>query len=295
MFDIALMNPPYDNGLHEKFLLKCLDISNKNVTIQPTSWILSKRKNSNIINKLKNCYTNIDILNGNVDFDAAFAGDVSINYISSNHKFDIILNGKHYNDFDDIKPWSTNETLSEFVKFILPIKDSLWEHIKGTTSNYHGYEENPDDDWYCIKIPQIRGNVASNSGTKQSKDFYTLISNDEDFINKTQLGQYHIIKNIPNIRGKYDFAYFAFDTKNELDNFINYIKTDFVRACLALTKTHNNQLRGEFKNIPWFDFTDSHFSKSPKEIDNWLFKKYNISDEIRKHIEETLPDYYNIR
>ena len=47
--------------------------------------------------------------------------------------------------------------------------------------------------------------------------------------------------------------------------------------------------------VPWFDFSDPHFSKSPREIDDWLFKKYNISDEIRKHIEEILPDYYGIR
>ena len=38
-----------------------------------------------------------------------------------------------------------------------------------------------------------------------------------------------------------------------------------------------------------------HFSKTPKEIDDYLFKKYNISDDIRKHIEEILPDYYGIR
>ena len=47
--------------------------------------------------------------------------------------------------------------------------------------------------------------------------------------------------------------------------------------------------------LPWFDFSDKHFSKSPKEIDDYLFSKYNISNEIRKHIEEILPDYYNIR
>ena len=48
-------------------------------------------------------------------------------------------------------------------------------------------------------------------------------------------------------------------------------------------------------NIPWFDFSDPVFSKSPSEIDDYLFAKYNISDEIRKHIEELLPDYYSIR
>ena len=29
--------------------------------------------------------------------------------------------------------------------------------------------------------------------------------------------------------------------------------------------------------------------------DDYLFKKYNISNDIRNHIEEILPDYYEIR
>ena len=52
---------------------------------------------------------------------------------------------------------------------------------------------------------------------------------------------------------------------------------------------------GELRILPWQDFSQDIFSKSPREIDDYLFKKYNISDEIRKHIEEILPDYYNIR
>ena len=89
--------------------------------------------------------------------------------------------------------------------------------------------------------------------------------------------------------------YFAFDTEVELNNFINYLKTDFVRICLYLIKTTMHLANGELKYIPWFDFSDPVFSKSPTEIDDYLFAKYNISDEIRKHIEELLPDYYNIR
>ena len=50
-----------------------------------------------------------------------------------------------------------------------------------------------------------------------------------------------------------------------------------------------------FNYIPWFDFSNPIFSKSPSEIDDYLFKTFKISDEIRKHIEEILPDYYGIR
>ena len=48
-------------------------------------------------------------------------------------------------------------------------------------------------------------------------------------------------------------------------------------------------------NIPWFDFSQDIFSKSPKEIDDYLFKKFEVDNDTRKQIEEILPDYYNIR
>ena len=36
-FDICLMNPPYDRGLHLKFLEKVIDICDDVVTVQPIS------------------------------------------------------------------------------------------------------------------------------------------------------------------------------------------------------------------------------------------------------------------
>jgi hypothetical protein len=71
-----------------------------------------------------------------------------------------------------------------------------------------------------------------------------------------------------------------------------------------LNKTTQNIIGGALKTIPWFDFSDPVFSKSPAEIDDYLFVKYIpevdektgiTRDEIRKHIEKILPDYYNIR
>lgn len=78
-------------------------------------------------------------------------------------------------------------------------------------------------------------------------------------------------------------------------NLINYIQTDFCGGCLYLIQTSVELDRGECKCIPYFDFNNEIFSKTPSEIDDYLFTKYNISNEIRKHIEELLPDYYNIR
>ena len=65
---------------------------------------------------------------------------------------------------------------------------------------------------------------------------------------------------------------------------------------LYLHKTTIDLTSGQpLSYCPWFDFSNPVFSKSPSEIDDYLFDKFNISDEIRQHIEELLPDYYGIR
>lgn len=157
-------------------------------------------------------------------------------------------------------------------------------------------ENNPNPNWWVYAICALRGH-------KDTKDFYTIISNQQKEVNK-RAGLYKNIKNtiinVDDKRGNYYTKsvleyYIAFNTEKELINFWNYIRTDFVCICIWFIKTSMNLDKGELKYIPWQDFTDPIFSKPPSEIDDYLFKKYNISDEIRKHIEEILPDYYGIR
>ena len=38
-FDICLMNPPYDRGLHLKFLEKVIECTNTVISIQPAGWL----------------------------------------------------------------------------------------------------------------------------------------------------------------------------------------------------------------------------------------------------------------
>lgn len=293
-FDVVLMNPPYDNGLGNRFLEKVFNIGNKIVTVQPLSWLTSKKQRKSITKFADTGDVHIDALNGIKEFDAGIFGDMAIQYFNTEIAGKIHIYNKVFDKCEDIKPWSKNDVLEQFVNKIGNIKNSLWDNIKGTSKHDHNYESNPNDNWWCVKIQKIRGHVNKNTNERHHPDFYTLISNNEKFINDNS-GQYKDLKLQPNKMGNLDFLYFAFNDKNKLTNFINYIKTDFVRTCLMITKTNGNLHRGEMKWIPWFDFSDDAFSKSPKEIDDYLFKKYNISDEIRKHIEEILPDYYNIR
>ena len=271
-FDIILSNPPFNLGV--KFFQKYFEIADKIITIQPTKWLLTNKQNKNLTNKIDKQYCEIETVNGNEYFDAGLFADVSINYVDNKKSHKLIFDNKEYNKCEDITKFSTDSLLEEFNKKI-NVDDSIWDHIKGTSHYYKGYVEQPNENWWIVRLSEIRGNVSAN-GNKESSDFYTIISNDNEFM-KNNIGQYKDIKKIPTRKGKYEFGYFAFETEQELNNFCNYIKTDFVRGCLKLSKNHSNQFRGCFKTIPWFDFSDDHFNKSPKEIDDWLFNKYNIS------------------
>jgi len=212
-------------------------------------------------------------------------------------KFD----GKKYEKCSEISKYSNDELLMEFKSIIEPLcnKDNIDNHIKLTDKILPNagpnrlLELNPNDNWWCLRIQGLRGHKGTN-------DYFTIISNNPKEINNS-IGLYKDLRSkkifASNIQQYKKFMqfYIPFDIEKEVYNFVNYIKTDFVRMCLFLSKHSMNQVNGELSNIPWFDFSNPIFSKSPSEIDDYLFNKLNISDEIRQHIEELLPDYYGIR
>ena len=298
------MNPPYDNGFYQKFVIKCFDfVADQLIWVAPLSWLLGKKQNKKITSQIDKYNSIIESINGSDYFDAAIGGTMGIVYVdmSSNKNGQILFDGTLYSSCESITSYSNDKLLMEFKSIIEPLykKDNLWNKLKNIPNAMHfnGHtENNPDPNWWCMRIQGMRGH-------KGTWDFYTLISNQEKELNKLQ-GQYKKLstqfiiqtnKGMGAIKKPYMEFYFAFNTQQELHNFINYIKTDFVRSILYLNKTTIDLMRGELKYIPFFDFSNPIFSKSPSEIDDYLFSKLKISDEIRKHVEELLPDYYNIR
>jgi hypothetical protein len=111
-------------------------------------------------------------------------------------------------------------------------------------------------------------------------DFYTMITVD----GKLEKG----IRKLTSKSKNNDLIIFAFDTEKERNNFIEYLKTDFVRFCLSFYKINGNLHRGELAIIPWLDFTE-------KWDDAKLYKKFNVSKELQAYITSFLPDYHKIR
>ena len=294
-WDVILANPPFNLG--EKMLAKWFDLADTICTVQPSTWLLGKKKTKSICSHLDNGEFNADIesINGSEYFDAAIAGRITINHFiqqnnSTHHNSTYILfDGKKYDKCSEITLTSNDSLLTEFKNIVEPLylNDNLQNYIK-SIPNVHVFgnapvEYNPDDNWWIFRI--TRYSVVHDRHTnwcityKKMLDVYKF----KDIKNK---------KEGKNIFLKY---YIPFTNQQTAMNIINYIQTDFCRGCLYLIQTSPELGRGECKCIPYFDFSDTVFSKTPSEIDDYLFAKYNISNEIRKHIEKLLPDYYNIR
>lgn len=80
----------------------------------------------------------------------------------------------------------------------------------------------------------------------------------------------------------------AFDTKNEAESALKYIKTKFARALLGILKTTQDITPQKWEYVPLQDFTpdsDIDWSKSVSEIDRQLYAKYNLDEKEITFIE----------
>ncbi|MFA7173964.1 MAG: Eco57I restriction-modification methylase domain-containing protein [Kiritimatiellia bacterium] len=84
----------------------------------------------------------------------------------------------------------------------------------------------------------------------------------------------------------------SFESKTEAANCMSYIKTKFCRAMLGTLKVTQDNPQKVWKNVPLQDFTDASeidWSKSIPEIDQQLYKKYELDkreiDFIETHVK----------
>lgn len=85
----------------------------------------------------------------------------------------------------------------------------------------------------------------------------------------------------------------AFDTLNEAENTLKYIKTKFVRALLGLIKKTQHTAPSNWAYVPVQDFSDKSdidWNKSISGIDQQLYRKYRLLPEEINYIEEKVKE-----
>ena len=83
----------------------------------------------------------------------------------------------------------------------------------------------------------------------------------------------------------------AFDTSDEAEACLKYIKSKFVRTLLGILKVTQDNPRSTWRFVPLQNFTkesDIDWTKSVKEIDQQLYTKYNLSQEEIEFIERMI-------
>ena len=83
----------------------------------------------------------------------------------------------------------------------------------------------------------------------------------------------------------------TFNNLIEAENLLKYIKSKFLRALLGVKKATQHNPKDTWEFVPLQDFTensDIDWSKSIAEIDQQLYKKYNLSDEEIAFIESMI-------
>ncbi len=154
------------------------------------------------------------------------------------------------------------------------------------------YEEKPNDDYDYAKI---FGREKNNRILKWIKKSYVKVPDNFDsykiFIPKANgtgaIGEVLStpIVGEPIVGSTTTFLSVGkFNTQDEAENCMKYIKTKFARAMLGTLKVTQDNPRETWLNVPLQDFTansDIDWSKSIPEIDKQLYKKYGLSaDEI---------------
>lgn len=85
----------------------------------------------------------------------------------------------------------------------------------------------------------------------------------------------------------------AFETQEETESLIKYLKTKFARTMLGLNKVTQDVTARVFERVPSQNFTsfsDIDWSKSVADIDRQLYGKYRLTEAevafIESHVEE---------
>ena len=271
-FNICLMNPPYDRGLHLKFLEKVIECTDTVISIQPVSWLedisgqLNKKSQYHKYeNSISKHIYNLDKIEGN-DATRIFGGEGNAAISQKLAIYHCNKNGGYeYSLLNDVFPYKLYKK-TELPFDIGEYKDHKNDNIV-PISNING----------CVK----RGYPSLGITTK-----YGAFNKGKNENNKT-------FEQLKHENPKFTFGnidttrVIIFDTYNEAQNFYDMCQTMFWKViCYKSTSGHQIPIN----ILPWPN------NYKEKWTDEKLIKYFNLSDkDIKeyKKIEKEITDILN--
>ncbi len=285
-FDIVIANPPYSGKLDLKFLDKAFDIAKKDIIfVHPSSFLVDRKKVTGIYNqirnKIKKNISSIEFFNGNGIFGIGLYVPCSITHIdksieNENFFFKDMILGKELilqsENIEDLSVFGYNKNFSSLENKIKSIIEKEYRSL----DDFCLYGRNPEKNFYVefthVKGHTIQGEKVKTNSKLHLNDFFVTISKNLCQVKEGGEPKYKMV--------------FEFASEAEANNFISFLKTYFLRMCLALSKTNQHLDTRELKMIPWMDFTQEW-------TDEKLYAHFDITGEEQAFIKEVIPPYYD--
>lgn len=316
-FDVAIGNPPYQesngggNGgsgsaLYHYFIEKCADIADRTCLIVPARW-MSDRPNGISADDLRNLRSRTDIVSIK-DFGEEqvfkginIAGGVCIINLKKGFQ------GKRLDTHGVI---IRNPIYKGILEKVLNIQfKSLANYIE---SDCYRSGKHMNSGWKDFGIAKNESDtIKYYCSDKDSLIGYGYVSPDQIIKNYDTVNEYKVaIKSSSPTDGMVIYPGFVMEpgsccsrtyivlhdselinSVEKAENAIKYLETKFARACIKAIKTTQNASRAAYTFVPLQDFhssSDIDWKKSLAEIDQQLYKKYQLSESEIEFIEKEI-------
>lgn len=317
-----------DKPIYNEFLDESYKIANKAIFITPGRFLFNTGKTPKKWNEKMLFDTHLKVSfyeqNSSKVFPSTdIKGGVAITYYDSTKEFGAIRTFTQFEELNSIinKVVSNN---NKFVNITTFIFTSNRFNLKELFSEYPDFKNmigsNGKEKRLTTSIFEMLNIFENNQNNKDQIEITGLVNlkRVNKFINSkfieinSNLEKYKVILPKSNGSGKlgeklsspfigkpnlgYTQTFISigsFDSKDEAENVLKYIKTKFTRVMLGTIKVTQDNNRDTWKNVPMQDFTsksDINWTKSISEIDKQLYEKYNLNEEEINFIETKVKE-----
>ena len=198
-----------------------------------------------------------------VDFPGAKAN------MSKGHEYDI--KSSIFTRFSEIGIFHEEKNNPDDIKFIGLIKNK--RYMKYISNDY--VKKHPNLNKFKVMLPGSNGSGAIGEVLSTPLVGEPLVG--EPLVGHTQTF----------------ISFGAFDNRQEAENLLKYIKTKFARTLLGTLKITQSNKKDTWRNVPIQDFTldsDIDWAQPVANIDQQLYKKYNLDEKEINFIEEKIRE-----
>lgn len=317
--DSTRMPPIYD-----KFMEEAFKVADKVEMITPARFLFNagytpKAWNEKMLNDEHFKVLSYEPESSKIFNNTEIKGGVAISYRDQNKNYGAIKIFTKYQELNGIIKKIQNVTDESLENIISsPLSFQLSDLMKKdhpelldrlrtsafTTLKEIFYSEKPNDNEEYIKMIGVLGNkrtyrfvrkdyIKDNSGTLNTYTLLVSKANGSGLFGETLAPA---IIAAPGVGYTQSFiAIGRFKSEEEASNVNKYIKTKLARALLGVLKITQDCPGPKWKYVPLQDFTsnsDIDWSKSVKEIDEQLYRKYNLDESeiefIESHVKEMI-------